>query len=305
MTAGGTFIEGGYNGVIDPTTDSTIAGRQAWTGNSGGFITSTVSLPVSSFGQNVQFRWRVAYDTGTSPAGGGLRIDTLTLFASTRVCCGLASAGSSLVNESCTPANSQIDPGERVTVNLRLTNNTAASTTNLVATLLSTGGVIAPTGSQTYGAIAATGTAGRDFSFTASPTLSPGQTITATLQLQDGPSNLGTVSFSFTAGPTPCGGVRLVVKSSLVRTDSSTVEATITVENIGTLPADNTILNTARLGVTNGTPLPQSLGSIAPGSSATATVQFTNSTPGASSTLNAGGTYTGGTFSATKRVTIP
>ena len=190
-------------------------------------------------------------------------------------------------------------------MNLSLTNNTAASTTNLVATLLSTGGVIAPTGPQNYGAIAAAGTAGRDFSFTASPTLSPGQTITATLQLQDGASNLGTVSFSFTAGPTPCGGVRLVVKSSLVRTDPSTVEATITVENIGTLPADNTILNTARLGVTNGTPLPQSLGSIAPGGSATATVQFTNSTPGASSTLNAGGTYTGGTFSATKRVTIP
>jgi photosystem II stability/assembly factor-like uncharacterized protein len=305
VAAGGTFLEGGYNGVIDATTDSTIAGRQAWNGNSGGFITSTLSLPPSSFGQNVQFRWRAAYDTGTSPGGGGLRIDTISLFASTRVCCGLAPGAAALVNESCAPANSQIDPGERVTVNLPLTNNSAASTTNLVATLLSTGGVIAPSGPQTYGAIPASGTVGRDFSFTASPGLSPGQTITATLQLQDGASNLGTASFNFTAGPAPCGGVRLVVKSSLVRTDPATVQATITVENIGTLPADNTVLSVARLGTTNGTPLPQSLGSIAPGGSATATVDFANSTPGVSSTLSVGGTYTGGTFSATRRVTIP
>ena len=179
----------------------------------------------------------------------------------------------SLINESCAPANSRIDPGERVTVSLNLTNN-GASTTNLVATLQSTGGVIAPSGPQTYGVIAGGGTKSLDFSFTASPSLSPGQTIIATLQLQDGASNRGTVSFFFTAGPAPCGGVRLVVKSSLVRTSPTNVQAAITVENIGTLPADATTLTTAKLGATNGTPLPQSLGSIAPGGSATATVQL-------------------------------
>jgi len=210
----------------------------------------------------------------------------------------------SLINESCAPANSQIDPGERVTVSLNLTNN-GASTTNLVATLQSAGGVVSPSGPQTYGVIAGGGTKSVDFSFTASPSVFPGQTIIATLQLQDGASNRGSVSFLFTAGPAPCGGVRLVVKSTLARTDSSTVQATITVENIGTLPADATTLTTAKLGATNGTPLPQSLGSIGPGSSASTTVNFTNSTPGASSTLSAGGTYTGGTFSGTKRVTVP
>ncbi|MCM3872122.1 MAG: hypothetical protein ND895_15675 [Pyrinomonadaceae bacterium] len=210
----------------------------------------------------------------------------------------------SVVNESCAPSNGRIDPGERVTVNLNLTNN-GASTTNLVATLQSAGGVVAPTGPQTYGVIAGGGTKSVDFSFTASPSVFPGQTIIATLQLQDGASNRGTVSFLFTSGPAPCGGVRLVVKSSLTRTNATTVEAAITVENIGTLPADASTLTTAKLGSTNGAPLPQSLGSIAPGASATATVQFANSTPGASSTLSAGGTYTGGTFSGTKRVTIP
>jgi hypothetical protein len=34
-------------------------------------------------------------------------------------------------------------------------------------------------------------------------------------------------------------------------------------------------------------------------------VFFTNSTPGASSTLKLEGTYTGGSFSSNKRVTIP
>lgn len=36
-----------------------------------------------------------------------------------------------------------------------------------------------------------------------------------------------------------------------------------------------------------------------------ATVSFTNSTPGALSTLKAGGTYNGGAFTSTKPVTIP
>jgi hypothetical protein len=102
----------------------------------------------------------------------------------------------SLINESCAPDNNRIDPGERVTVSLNLTNN-GASTTNLVATLQSAGGVVAPSSAQTYGVIAGGGTKSLDFSFTASPLMSPGQTIIATLQLQDGASNRGTISFLF------------------------------------------------------------------------------------------------------------
>lgn len=87
LAAGGSFAAGGYNGTIGPT-DSVLNLRQAWTGNSGGFITTTVNLPASSFGQNAQFRWRVAYDTGTSPGGGGLRIDTISINTVTYICCG-------------------------------------------------------------------------------------------------------------------------------------------------------------------------------------------------------------------------
>jgi photosystem II stability/assembly factor-like uncharacterized protein len=87
ITAGGSFVEGGYNANIG-VTDSVLTGRAAWTGNSGGFITTTVVLPPTSYGQNAQLRWRTAYDTGTNPAGGGQRVDTISIYASTRVCCG-------------------------------------------------------------------------------------------------------------------------------------------------------------------------------------------------------------------------
>jgi hypothetical protein len=85
ITAGGSFIEGGYNSAIG-VTDSVLTGRPAWTGTSGGYITTTVMLPPASYSQNAQLRWRTAYDTGTNP--GGQRIDTISIYASTRVCCG-------------------------------------------------------------------------------------------------------------------------------------------------------------------------------------------------------------------------
>lgn len=212
-------------------------------------------------------------------------------------CAALAAANGSLVNESCVPANGQIDPGERVTVHLQLTNNGAGPSVNTTGTLQSSGGVLYPSPSvQDYGTIAPGATVGRDFTFTADPALTPGQTITATLQ-----TNLGPVTYTFTAGPTPCGGVRLVTTSTLTCTSPSTVQAMITVSNIGTLPAGSASLTIARLGSTNGTPLPQSLGTIAPGGSATATVNFASS---GGTTLTTGGTFTGGTFNATKRVNI-
>ncbi len=210
-----------------------------------------------------------------------------------------------LVSESCPPANGAVDPGERVTVNLELMNTSDAATSNLVAALQSSGVVLAPSGPQSYGAIAVNSSAARDFSFTVPGNVSSGQTITATLQLQDGAINLGTVSFNFNAGPSPCAFVRLVVTSSLSRANASTVVGGITVQNIGSLAANNVTLTTARLGATNGTPLPQGLGNLAPGDSANVMMNFNNSTPGVSSMLTVGGTYSGGSFSSSKRVTIP
>jgi uncharacterized repeat protein (TIGR01451 family) len=92
--------------------------------------------------------------------------------------------------------NGAVNPGQSVQVQLNLQNAGNVSTTNLTATLQSTGGVTLPSGSQTYGVLApGAGPVGRLFSFTANST--NGGTVVATLQLQDGSDNLGTVAFDF------------------------------------------------------------------------------------------------------------
>ncbi|MEQ1675561.1 MAG: HYR domain-containing protein, partial [Chitinophagaceae bacterium] len=80
ITAGGSFVTGGYNATISNIFSSPIAGRQAWSGNSGGFITTTVNLPAAANGQNVVFRWRRASDLSVS--GNGVWIDNITLTGS-------------------------------------------------------------------------------------------------------------------------------------------------------------------------------------------------------------------------------
>jgi hypothetical protein len=82
ISAGGTFIEGGYSHVISPGSASPIAGRQAWSGISGGatatptYITTLVYLPRAANDQNVRLKWRVVTDyrsgaTNSRNAGAG------------------------------------------------------------------------------------------------------------------------------------------------------------------------------------------------------------------------------------------
>ena len=111
----------------------------------------------------------------------------------------ITSGGATIVTEGCTPANGAIDPGETVTVSLCVQNVGAANTVNLVGTLQATGGVTSPSGPQNYGVVVAGGPpVCRNFTFTASGAC--GGTITASLQLQDGATDLGTVTYTFTLG---------------------------------------------------------------------------------------------------------
>jgi hypothetical protein len=70
------FVMGGYNRTISTDRGSPIAGLRAWSGNSGGFITSVVNLPpIQTPGGRL--RWRMASDT--SGSGEGWRVDTVTI----------------------------------------------------------------------------------------------------------------------------------------------------------------------------------------------------------------------------------
>ena len=108
----------------------------------------------------------------------------------------IAATGAALVSESFSPPNGAIDPGETVTLSLILTNGGYLDTVNLVATLLASGGVTSPSAPASYGQMIHAGpTVTRRFTFTAGAPVDGN--IVATLQLQDGASNLGTVTFIF------------------------------------------------------------------------------------------------------------
>ena len=74
LAAGGFFGQGGYNGTISACCGNPLAGRNAWTGSSGGFIETDVGLPQ---GHTIVLRWRMGTDSSVS--GQGWRIDTVQI----------------------------------------------------------------------------------------------------------------------------------------------------------------------------------------------------------------------------------
>jgi hypothetical protein len=71
-----SFLQGGYNRTISTDRGSPIAGLQAWSGNSEGFITSVVELNRGDM--DVRLRWRMASDNKGSSEGW--RVDTVNVF---------------------------------------------------------------------------------------------------------------------------------------------------------------------------------------------------------------------------------
>ena len=203
LAAGGSFVSGGYKGTISTAYSSPIAGRQAWSGNSAGFVTTVVSLPAAAAGQTIQLRWRCATDVGNgNTITNGWYVDTVAITNAPGSGSPVVVLDSTvLIAESFTPTNNAVDPGETVTMLFGLKNAGSANTTSLVATLLPTNGVGSPSGPQTYGVLVAGGAAvSQPFTFTASGTC--GGTITPTLQLQDGTANLGNLAVALTLGQT-------------------------------------------------------------------------------------------------------
>ena len=75
LVAGGSFVIGVYNRTISNDQASPIAGRQAWSGNSEGFVTTVVNLPFIETGGRI--RWRMASDN--SGLGEGWRVATVNI----------------------------------------------------------------------------------------------------------------------------------------------------------------------------------------------------------------------------------
>jgi len=88
LSAGGSFGTNGYNGTISSSYSNPLAGRFAWTGNSSGFITTTVNLPPAVASGNVRLRWRFGSDD--SESAKGWYVDTVSIYAIQYRCCTIA-----------------------------------------------------------------------------------------------------------------------------------------------------------------------------------------------------------------------
>lgn len=107
--------------------------------------------------------------------------------------------GYALTNENCGTPNGAVDPNETVTLNFSLQNLGTLDATNVTATLLATNGVTSPSGAQNFGTLSTNGNVVTlPFTFTASGVC--GGTVSATLALTSGATNLGSVIFTLPLG---------------------------------------------------------------------------------------------------------
>lgn len=136
-----------------------------------------------------------------------------------------------------------------------------------------------------------------------------GQTLSATFTPTDTAdyTTAGT-STTITVNPAapPASPANLVVTRLLARSGGN-VAVELTIANTGGTGANNVVLANVKVGADVATPLPQNLGTIAAGASiqAAATVPGSVGASGAASSLTVSGTYTGGTFSSSSRITLP
>jgi uncharacterized repeat protein (TIGR01451 family) len=105
-----------------------------------------------------------------------------------------------ITSEDCGTNNGVLDPGETVTMLLRVRNvgYNACTSSNLSASLLARSGVLNPSGPQNYGAICGTQEVWRPFTFSVGAAC--GGYITATLEFTDNGTNLGTASIPIFVG---------------------------------------------------------------------------------------------------------
>jgi hypothetical protein len=82
---GGSFVTGGYNGLISTSFQNPIGGRMAWSQSSGGFINTIADLGPNLAGQTVKLRFRMGSDSSAS--GTGWDVDTVQLSVITYTCC--------------------------------------------------------------------------------------------------------------------------------------------------------------------------------------------------------------------------
>jgi hypothetical protein len=103
------------------------------------------------------------------------------------------------------------------------------------------------------------------------------------------------------------GQVQLSTSATLTNLGAGGYQASVTIKNNGTTYAQNVAITSATLGAATGASLPVSVGSIAPGGSQTVTIVYPSSAgnSGAGVAEKYSGIYTGGSFTASIRASLP
>lgn len=117
----------------------------------------------------------------------------------------ISGVSATLTAESCAPANNVPDPGETVTISMCLKNTGATAAANVVATLPQNpaGGILNPSGPQSYGAIPNNGTpVCRSFTFTVPSSTVCGGTVMPSFTIADNGVPLSPVNFTLGVGTT-------------------------------------------------------------------------------------------------------
>jgi hypothetical protein len=181
LDAGGSFVSGGYNATVSPSYGNALAGRQAWSGNSGGFITTVVNLPATAAGQNMQLRWRCGTDSGNGNiTTNGWYIDTVSITNCACACCWN------------TPPMLPVLTDQTIDELTPLTVNNAATDANLPAQTLTYSLVSPPSGTTI-------GTSTGIITWTPSQTQSPSTNVlTAKVTDNGSPALSATNSFTVT-----------------------------------------------------------------------------------------------------------
>jgi len=207
LAAGGSFVTGGYNGTVSTCCSNPIGGRQAWTGNSGGYITTTVNLPGSG-PRTVVLRFRMGSDS--SVPGVGWRIDTLTVQDGFQ-CCGIVTPPNVTFTGQTTaelsgPSNSDGDgffePCETLQSAITVTNAGGSPATGVTVTITSTTPeVTIVNGTASLGSLAPGGSATGNVTFKLLPSFTPGTTVTIDVSITFGPSGgPNTASYTVATG---------------------------------------------------------------------------------------------------------
>lgn len=238
IAAGGSFVTGGYTNTISTAFGSPIAGRQAWSGNSGGFVTTTVNLPASANGQIVVFRFRRATDS--SIGGTGAFIDGITVAGSD---CNLPCTSPSFTTQ---PVNVAVCSGSNGSFTIASTGiptptyqwqvNTGSGFVNVTnsgvysgattATLTLTLPTLAMNG-YTYRCVATNFCAAVN-SNVVSLAVNPIPTLTVAVSSQCSPSTITASGTSTSYSWTPAAGLSATTGSSVVATPASTTTYTVT-----------------------------------------------------------------------------